>query len=102
MPEAQLPEGSCGSRRVDVRCADASSLLKPFSIYIHEWTTSSRYGNKNPKERMMLPLLNGIRIIEIGAVVLGPYAGQMLDDLGAEGIKGIGRAECRGRGGEDV
>ncbi len=35
----------------------------------------------------MLPLLEGIRIIEVGAVVLGPYAGQIIADLGAEVIK---------------
>lgn len=35
----------------------------------------------------MTPLLKGIRIVEVGAVVLGPYAGQLLADLGAEVIK---------------
>jgi len=35
----------------------------------------------------MLPLLKGVRIIEVGTVVLGPYAGQILADLGAEVVK---------------
>lgn len=35
----------------------------------------------------MTPLLQGIRILEVGSIVLGPYAGQILADLGAEVIK---------------
>ena len=35
----------------------------------------------------MSPLLNGIRILEIGTVVMAPYAGQILGDLGCEVIK---------------
>lgn len=35
----------------------------------------------------MIPLLQGIRIVEAGSIVLGPYAGQILGDLGAEVIK---------------
>lgn len=39
------------------------------------------YGNH------MVPLLSGVKVVEMTSVVMGPFAGQILADLGAEVIK---------------
>ncbi|SMF65848.1 CoA-transferase family III [Tistlia consotensis] len=54
----------------------------------------------------MLRLLDGVRVIEAGHVVLGPYAGQFLGDFGADVVeiepiegdvyRGVGLARSRG------
>jgi crotonobetainyl-CoA:carnitine CoA-transferase CaiB-like acyl-CoA transferase len=36
---------------------------------------------------LMIPLLRDVRLLEIGSVVLGPYAAQILADLGADVVK---------------
>jgi len=42
-----------------------------------DWSDSGR----------VIPLLRGLRILEVSAIVIGPYAGQILADLGAEVVK---------------
>src|ERR1700722_16213999 len=55
----------------------------PNQVVLHRFNLCPARG----QECGVVPLLNGVRILEMTSVVMGPFAGQVLSDLGANTIK---------------
>ena len=75
-----------GSRAVNVYKAVDCAAALAYAQQIHIWPKDAmRTQNDVPDTGQ--GLLAGVRVIELGQLIAGPFAGQMIGDLGAEVIK---------------